>query len=462
MDLERCAQCLRLYYCSIECQRIDWQNGHRVECNTHQQFLRSGRPPFKTSRQRYFMRKLLDRDYRDLKLAIFTDAVKCMRTSGDPSQGHFVLFDYTRGIPEYDVISLANSDSPSFKLLKDAGLEWEAAVARAAHSDELMVVHVVRVLEGDSVRHWVLPLRCNNEKIHEKLVNIASDDGEEGGQDNAELVARTQQTLLQKKKGYCRRREKARPPKNSTYIEPTADVIEISPTALGRFSLCPTIHQDHPPGEHRSPFSSNPDGMFQISASGASTPTHILSLPEEITSKILIHFLPGYAEFPRLYGRDSPSIFLLICTQWRDVALATPELWNTIQVDGLVRGMDQHPLLEAWLQRSGNRPLFMDLFLPEMTSSLPLLESVFQHASRWLEVKITYHLFEDIPDLMPLLHKLEIGFTRPIPASAKPRVVFVEAPNLKILSLVSFANPSTLTFPWSQLTTLSLKNVGSN
>lgn len=32
----RCSRCQIAYYCSSEHQKIDWKNGHKIECNTFQ------------------------------------------------------------------------------------------------------------------------------------------------------------------------------------------------------------------------------------------------------------------------------------------------------------------------------------------------------------------------------------------------------------------------------------------
>ena len=34
----KCKGCKLKYYCSRECQKIDWNNGHKYTCKTHLQF----------------------------------------------------------------------------------------------------------------------------------------------------------------------------------------------------------------------------------------------------------------------------------------------------------------------------------------------------------------------------------------------------------------------------------------
>ncbi|KAJ7613420.1 hypothetical protein FB45DRAFT_1065021 [Roridomyces roridus] len=192
-DFKRCKGCKSLYYCSTTCQAVDWQNGHRAACKTHE-FLLRGRIFQVTLRHRAFMRALLHRDYIRTKLRIFTNAIKCMRQWGDPGKGYFVLFDYTCLGPQVEVVSLAapTTDSERLKWIAETGLQWHEIVARAARSEGRMIIHVMRLRDADYERHWIVPLRCSTGAIHEQLVNIACDgDGEEGLQDLAELVAKS-------------------------------------------------------------------------------------------------------------------------------------------------------------------------------------------------------------------------------------------------------------------------------
>ncbi|KAJ7621287.1 hypothetical protein FB45DRAFT_139031 [Roridomyces roridus] len=189
-EFKRCSGCVTLFYCSIQCQAVDWHSGHRAACKTHDYQL-SGRVPINTPRQRAFMRAILHSNYTKLKLEIFSEAVECMRQSRNPLAGFFVVFDYSQGGPEFGVYSLAET-SDSLKWLSSAGLQWDETVARAARSQGRMVIHVIRVREANTSRHWVVPLRSDSGKIHAQLVKMAC--AEEGGnemQGFEALVARS-------------------------------------------------------------------------------------------------------------------------------------------------------------------------------------------------------------------------------------------------------------------------------
>ncbi|KAJ7621298.1 hypothetical protein FB45DRAFT_1092934 [Roridomyces roridus] len=187
-EFKRCSGCETLYYCSIQCQTVDWHAGHRAACKTHDYQL-SGRVPFTTPRQRAFTRAILHRDYTHLKLKIFVEAVTCTRASRDPHAGYFVLFDYSQGGPDIGVYSLAEP-SDALDRLAGAGIQWDLTVARAARSGGRMTIHAVRAREGKSLRHWVVPLRSDSGVIHEGLVKMAcAVDGEAQVQSINELVA---------------------------------------------------------------------------------------------------------------------------------------------------------------------------------------------------------------------------------------------------------------------------------
>ncbi|KAJ7314183.1 hypothetical protein DFH08DRAFT_638894, partial [Mycena albidolilacea] len=80
--------------------------------------------------------------------------------------------------------------------------------------------------------------------------------------------------------------------------------------------------------------------------------------PPEITSLIFAHcFLESPSSFPQPSPLKAPLLLAQICCQWRDIAIASPELW---QSTGLVDTRSVH-VFETWLARSGNHPLNLSL-----------------------------------------------------------------------------------------------------
>ncbi|KAF7345176.1 hypothetical protein MSAN_01893900 [Mycena sanguinolenta] len=164
-----------------------------------------------------------------------------------------------------------------------------------------------------------------------------------------------------------------------------------------------------------------------------------LRLPFELTSKTFCLCLPRHGRVrPRRNG--PPLQMAQVCRQWRDVALATPELWRSIdfefsveelRYDGLPtlfgqpekEFMQWNPaaILDLWLTRSSQLPISVSMccydFLP--SSMIPLLAS---HSRRWehLELKLHRNDFRELaqtPGPFPLLRGLFIrvlGDPRPV------------------------------------------------
>ncbi|KAJ7621312.1 hypothetical protein FB45DRAFT_1006634 [Roridomyces roridus] len=207
-EFKCCSGCSTLHYCSVSCQAADWQSGHRNACKTYDHLLNlliwntlpksvlwndprgspeslsplqmefggtpnfipcerlyciGGRVPYISSRQRYFMRALLDRDYKHLKLHVFSKAVERMRASGDPHAGYFVIFNYLKGKPELGVHSITQPSD------LQGNAQWEEAVARAAKSGGRITIHAITVREATDARQWILPLCSDSGKIHDEL-----------------------------------------------------------------------------------------------------------------------------------------------------------------------------------------------------------------------------------------------------------------------------------------------------
>ncbi|KAF8178174.1 hypothetical protein K438DRAFT_1978141 [Mycena galopus ATCC 62051] len=90
----------------------------------------------------------------------------------------------------------------------------------------------------------------------------------------------------------------------------------------------------------------------------------VLTLPNEITSEIFIHFLPPYPTCPPSVGNLSPTCLTHICHRWQEIALSTPALWRAIgpsdpHLDPQV--IDVSKISDAWVSRSGSCPLSIEI-----------------------------------------------------------------------------------------------------
>ncbi|KAJ7878196.1 hypothetical protein B0H13DRAFT_1722370 [Mycena leptocephala] len=190
----------------------------------------------------------------------------------------------------------------------------------------------------------------------------------------------------------------------------------------------------------------------------------VLTMPNEILSEIFLNFLP-YPARPLLVGPLSPSFLCRICRRWRDIALSTPVLWSTMQLelDEPTLYPQQLRILEAWLQRSGSCPLSISLEREEDYSEISasvFVDAVFRHSARWLDMEfiLPSRDLRFVEGDMPLLQDLRFG---PSPEDADealllaaPIVAFQHAPSLRDVELSVAFNPFAIHLPWASITTL--------
>ncbi|KAJ6602791.1 hypothetical protein DFH09DRAFT_1125520 [Mycena vulgaris] len=186
----------------------------------------------------------------------------------------------------------------------------------------------------------------------------------------------------------------------------------------------------------------------------------VLTLPNEIISEIFIHFLPAYPLCPPLCGSLSPNLLTQICRKWRDVALATPQLWRAVSIrhmgnDVFARQID---MVAAWLNRSGSCALSIRMD-EDAIPVLPVdevLDLIVPHCARWEHAKLVIDSVSYLPFLegpMPFLRQLYLRVDGVLETS--PAISVRQAPLLRAVTLTDFEYPTAF-LPWSQLTSLTL------
>ncbi|KAJ6549533.1 hypothetical protein DFH09DRAFT_1169002 [Mycena vulgaris] len=104
---KRCSICKSCYYCSSRCQKTDWLAGeHRKFCQSYPCFRLSERQPIGV-RELAFMRTLLNHDYTEMRLAVYTKQAFFM--AQNPATPFFTLFQSRRGRFEIKVDPLTIS-----------------------------------------------------------------------------------------------------------------------------------------------------------------------------------------------------------------------------------------------------------------------------------------------------------------------------------------------------------------
>ncbi|KAJ6537680.1 hypothetical protein B0H19DRAFT_1240434 [Mycena capillaripes] len=182
----------------------------------------------------------------------------------------------------------------------------------------------------------------------------------------------------------------------------------------------------------------------------------VLTLPNEIVSKFFAHFLPIYPLCPNLTGTLSPTNLTHICRLWREIAVATPELWRAIGFsDKGVRSEHKIYLSNLWLSRSGALPLSIDIDEGWVDTAKIFLDFL-PHCARW--EYLTLYIFSALPHplpQMPLLRHIDVmlGMTPSI-------FTLPDAPLLRT-AIVGARRGVTkgVILPWAQLTSLALRSV---
>ncbi|KAF8214047.1 hypothetical protein K438DRAFT_1956149 [Mycena galopus ATCC 62051] len=185
----------------------------------------------------------------------------------------------------------------------------------------------------------------------------------------------------------------------------------------------------------------------------------VLTLPTEITAEIFLCCLPAFDPLCIPKSQSSaPIVLSSVCREWRDIALATPALWSTLEVrfDDIPTDIVSEPVLvegivDRWLSRASNRPLSLSFERTKaLQFTLPRLREVIHRWSRrvrYLSLDIGYN---DVRPLgldsaaFPLLEEVVLGCNDDVFA------VFGSAPRLHDMRLLCGGRGFRL--PWLQLT----------
>ena len=210
----------------------------------------------------------------------------------------------------------------------------------------------------------------------------------------------------------------------------------------------------------------------------------IRKLPIDILQEIFIACLP--TDHNHLISRWEPPILLTqICSFWRNLAHATPQLWKSIHIKNIYgKSMGGTDFLSTtadaiveWLTRSAACPL--DISLDHSNSEdgfyYKIIDSLILFSERWREIRLSapYHALLPIASLpistVPLLEALSLNY----PFQSAPSVHLdpqwvtsgvLNAPNLRDFGLsLNHLNWDATLLPlnWSQLTNISLEGSSS-
>ncbi|KAJ7159218.1 hypothetical protein C8R43DRAFT_351958 [Mycena crocata] len=176
---KRCSGCHSYYYCSKECQLVDWRaGGHRDACaeSSAVQLNESQRLSF---RERGFLRALVHHDYRAAKAEIFERMALALRRH--PATDLFISFNYTVGAVKISIFSASESDV-------SISASWKDFISRAGRSRGRISPYIVSITgRGLSKRDILLPLRRSHGDIVGMLERTVKDLHEVGTDEKSKI-----------------------------------------------------------------------------------------------------------------------------------------------------------------------------------------------------------------------------------------------------------------------------------
>ncbi|KAJ7186735.1 hypothetical protein C8R46DRAFT_278888 [Mycena filopes] len=191
----------------------------------------------------------------------------------------------------------------------------------------------------------------------------------------------------------------------------------------------------------------------------------VLTLPFDVISQIFVYCLPP-EEDALPWRTEAPLLLAGICREWRDVALATHDLWNTMHLNLRPHSVPKvDRLLDFWIPRAGNLPLSMSLVFKignTETSRVDSLDRLIgRYSRRWTSIELHMPMSELLQLTPPVeqfvsLYNVVLDCGR-LEGGIRPRVAttFLDSPKLRDVHV--FSNTvSRVVFPWGQLTTLRL------
>ncbi|KAK6980960.1 hypothetical protein R3P38DRAFT_2664825 [Favolaschia claudopus] len=168
-DIKRCGSCHEMNYCSTECQRVDWEEGHRNMCDRLRPLhLESDHL---TLRERSFITALGHHDHEASILDLCLKKISFMHSHQD--EAFYTLFDYTS--THFSPLIRSVQRPPRLRTSTSNAMlaQWEDQVSRAARSEGRMELLVVLFGDGKSTYRRMVPLRSQTAVLHTGLRRIA-------------------------------------------------------------------------------------------------------------------------------------------------------------------------------------------------------------------------------------------------------------------------------------------------
>ncbi|KAG7447088.1 uncharacterized protein BT62DRAFT_60568 [Guyanagaster necrorhizus] len=130
----RCKGCCFEYYCSQECQKLDWGDGHNDRCRMIQDDLQNGFPIPMSKRERHFAYAIIEKDIQDN-----AQLIQKLKSEKPRGRGGFVVLltvtDYTQVPMKLYVLT-----DEEFHTTETVPAEWDTALALAKEAGKDLVL----------------------------------------------------------------------------------------------------------------------------------------------------------------------------------------------------------------------------------------------------------------------------------------------------------------------------------
>ncbi|KAJ7147980.1 hypothetical protein C8R46DRAFT_539503 [Mycena filopes] len=184
----------------------------------------------------------------------------------------------------------------------------------------------------------------------------------------------------------------------------------------------------------------------------------IATVPPEIMSEIFLRCLPpapveSKVEQLSPHPRLAPLLLLRVCRTWKEIALSTPRLWDSLHLFDIT-SPSPNPMTKVvtdWFGRAGSSPLTLSLSLFENRTALGAGATVLSTILRplaprlktlWLQLGRADELADIGP--FPILETFTISY---YPLGEAPLKLFSAAPRLHRLIFIEPARPSMFILP---------------
>ncbi|KAK7022442.1 hypothetical protein R3P38DRAFT_2960977, partial [Favolaschia claudopus] len=166
-EFKQCSGCQSVHYCSGDCQKADWIDGHREDCDDLR-LAAAHYPESLTPRERSFMRFLIHHDYLRLLPIISYQELHILRPR--PNEEQVTIFNYTDRGGVVAHLSAAHEIDTDRRL----AVELPIQLRRAARSGGRMRVHLMDFLHGGGdATYRLFSLRMADGEFHAALKSMA-------------------------------------------------------------------------------------------------------------------------------------------------------------------------------------------------------------------------------------------------------------------------------------------------